>query len=241
VTASRSRCLLSMEYMPVRIEVIHNRKRVCVSGIGGDGVLSAHVTYVKHPNEEPSYELSVGGIGQLDPKLEESKLLSWPSPEIAVGDEITIRVLPPGDFDLPQGMTKTPSASVDDSVFGKLDYNINAWDGDVEIACDPFSACHVHLWSNTEGPSGSQRQRFTKFIAKHDDLWPTIAESLMRCHTQIHTVAELFDRIHPRICINMSCDDNDIEISYSVDGDPEFRAYFIKLRNWEIAEACTAD
>ena len=89
--------------------------------------------------------------------------------------------------------------------------------------------------------SDSQRQRFSGFQARHDSLWPLIAESLVRCHSDITTVSELAERIHPRICLNMQPDGSDIEINYTVDGDPEFRAYFVTLRNWEIAEVCAAE
>jgi hypothetical protein len=36
-------------------------------------------------------------------------------------------------------------------------------------------------------------------------------------------------------------DSNTIEITYRVEGDPEFRCYFVTLRDWQIAEVFMAE
>ncbi len=227
--------------MAARFEIVLNGERVCISGLDGDGVLTTMVNFVKHSNTEGEYELSIGGHGRFLPTHDRPQHADWPNPSVAIGDEITIRILPDGDFDLPQNMIGSPRESIIDAQFGKLNYSIDAWDGDLEINCQPFNQCHVHLWSTADGPSNSQRERLTGFLDRHDSLWPLIAESLVRCHTDINTISELADRIHPRICINMQPDGSDIEVTYTVEGDPELRAYFVTLRNWEIAEVCAAE
>ena len=45
----------------------------------------------------------------------------------------------------------------------------------------------------------------------------------------------------PHVGINLYDDSNTIEITYRVEGDPEFRSYFVTLRDWEIAEVCMAE
>ena len=227
--------------MAIRFEVILNGKRLCTSGINGDGVLSTIVNYVKHSNEEPTCELRIGGLGHYHPTNDRQQQVSWPKPEIGVGDEITIRILPAGDFDDPHGMTGDPFATIDDSVFGHLDYHIDAWDGDVPFDCPPFQSAHVHLWASASGPSDAQRSLFREFINRHDGIWPQIADALVRCHRDITSVDELTARINPRVCIDIQDDVPDMELSYSVSGDPEYREYFVKIRDWEIVEIGAAD
>ena len=65
--------------------------------------------------------------------------------------------------------------------------------------------------------------------------------ALVRCHTEIDNVNELTAKIHPRVCINMQADGAELELTYSVDGDPEFRGYFVTLRDWQIVEVCMAE
>ncbi len=227
--------------MAARFEIILNGERHCVSGIDDDGVLSVSVNYAKRGKENGKYQFHISGLARFPTSQEKPQHANWPAPPIGIGDEITIRVLEPGRFDSPQNMIESPSASLSDPVFGCLDYNVNAWDGDLEFGCPPFTNCHVHLVSDPDGPSDSQRQRFQELLARHEGIWPTIAEALVRCHTEIETVDQLTARILPRIGIDMGSDDGDIGLSYSVDGDPEFRMYFVTVRNWEVAEVCTVD
>ena len=227
--------------MTARFEIVLNGERVCISGIEGDGVLTTMVNFVKHADKAGEYELSIGGLGRFLPSQDHQQHAEWPKPSLAIGDEITIRLLPDGEFDLPQNMIGSPRDSIVDEQFGNLDYNINAWDGDVGIDCPPFTECHVHLWADGDGPTESQRQRFADFLDRHNSLWPSIAAALVRCHTEIDNVNELTAKIHPRVCINMQADGAELELTYSVDGDPEFRGYFVTLRDWQIVEVYMAE
>ncbi len=77
--------------------VYHNGKRVCTAAIGKSGVLSAIVNWVGglHDREE-HFHIHVGG---LDSSSDE--FIDWPTPEIGLGDEITIRILDVDDPDTP--------------------------------------------------------------------------------------------------------------------------------------------
>ena len=227
--------------MTARFEIVVNGERVCISGLEGDGVLATMVNFVKHADEDGKYELSIGGLGRFLSTQDHPHHADWPKPSVSIGDEITIRILPEGEFDLPQNMIGSPRDSIADEQFGDLNYNINAWDGDIGIDCPPFTQCHVHLWADDDGPSDSQRQRFADFLTRHNSLWPSIAAALVRCHTEIDSINELVAKIHPRVCINMQPDDTELELAYSVDGDPEFRGYFVTLRDWQITEVCMAE
>ena len=58
---------------------------------------------------------------------------------------------------------------------------------------------------------------------------------------EIKTSEELSSRLVPHVGINLYDDSNTIEITYRVEGDPEFRCYFVTLRDWDIAEVCMAE
>ena len=227
--------------MSVRFEVLRNGQRVCLSGINGDGVLSTVVNYVKHAGKDAKLELNVGGLGQFNQSLEQKHHADWSTPELCIGDEITIRVLPAGDFDDPVGMTQSPKQIVRDSDFGDLKYHINAWDGDIQFDCAPFTDAHIHLVADELGPSEDQRRSILELIRRFPELWPEIATALIRCHSRIDSRHELDNFIIPRIGINIYGDSDKIELNYRTDGDPEHRSYFVTLRNWTIIEVCEAN
>lgn len=72
-------------------------------------------------------------------------------------------------------------------------------------------------------------------------MWPEILAALVKCHPNIKTTAELSSRLKTHIGINVYGDSDAIELTYRVKGDPEFRGYFVILRNWEIAEVYMAE
>lgn len=227
--------------MSTRFEILKNGERVCVSGINGDGVLSVGVTYVKHPGQSQTHDLQIGGLGMFDGSQDRQHPAAWPAPEINPGDEITIRILPPGDFDEPDGMSRSPKKSIDDADFGTLNYYIDSWDADIDFNSPPIQTAHIHLRADESGPSDTQRQLILDLLHRHTHLWDEICAALVRCHPDIDTTDELARRIVPHIGINLGDDASAIEVSYSVEGDPEFRGYFVTLRNWEIAEVCMAE
>jgi hypothetical protein len=227
--------------MSTRFEILKNGKRVCISGINGNGVLSIGVTYVKHPGEAPNHDLNVTGLGHFDGSQDRPHHATWPSPEVATGDEITIRILPPGVYDQPHGMIGSPRKTIDDPELGKINYYIDSWDADIAFDSAPIRSAHIHLIADDAGPTQHQRDSIRDLRVRHMQLWPDICSALVRCHPDIDSPDELTKRVVPHVGINMSDHLNTIEISYNVLGDPEFRSYFVTLRNWEIAEVCMAE
>ncbi len=226
--------------MSTRFEILKNGERVCISGINGDGVLSVGLTYVKHPGQELTHDLQIGGLGMFDSSQDRQHHAGWPSPDVTTGDEITIRILPAGEYDEPQGMTGSPKRTIDDPDFGQLNYYVNSWDADIPFETAPIQTAHIHLRADDSGPSQHQRDLIHDLQTRHAQLWPDICSALVRCHPEIKTSDELSTRLVPHIGINMYDDSNTIEITYSIEGDPEFRGYFVTLRDWEIAEVCMA-
>ena len=227
--------------MSTRFEILKNGKRVCISGINGDGVLSVGLSYVKHPDEDLTHNLHIGGLGMFDGSQDRQHHAGWSAPAVATGDEITIRILPAGEFDDPEGMTGSPSSTIEDPDFGRLNYYVNSWDADISFETPPIKTAHIHLRADDSGPTQTQRAAVNELKNRYAQLWPEICTALVRCHPEITTIDELSSRLVPHIGINMYNDSNEIEVTYSVEGDPEFRGYFITLREWQIAEVSMAE
>lgn len=227
--------------MSTRFEVLKNGERVCISGIEGDGVLSVDLTYLNHRGQESTHRLHIGGLGMFDGSRERQHHARWPSPDVATGDEITIRILPPGEYDQPRGMTASPRKTIDDPEFGKLGYYTDAWDADITFDSPPIESAHIHLRADKAGPAPHQRDLLRELRVRHKELWPDIRSALVKCHPEIKTADELSERIASRIGIDMDDDPNTIRLSYRVNGDPEHRRYAVTLRDWEIVEIHMAE
>ena len=232
---------LAESNMSTRFEILKNGERICVSGINGDGVLSVGLSYVKHADQEGAHDLHIGGLGMFDGSQKRQHHAAWRAPRISPGDEITIRILPPGEFDEPLGMTASPRKTVNDPDFGQLAYYIGSWDGDIAFDSYPLKSAHIHLRAGESGPSQVQRDLIRDLRVRHAQLWPALCSALVRCHSEIDTSEELTRRLVPHVGIDLSDDPDTIQMSYSVEGDPGIRGYFVTLRNWEIAEVCMTD
>lgn len=227
--------------MSARFEILKNGTRICVSGINGDGVLSLGLDYVKRSNREGNHKLHIGGLGMFDRSEDRPVHARWAAPQVSPGDEITIRILSPGEFEEPLGMTGSPKKSLDDPDFGHMDYYVNAWVADIAFDSHPLKTARIHLRANENGPSQLQRDLVLELRARHAQLWPELCDALVRCHPEIDAGDELTRRLVTRIGIDLEDDPSTISISYRVSGDPEFRSYFVTLRNWEIAEVSMAE
>ena len=106
-----------MATAPLRFEVLINGKVVATTGVGGaNGVLSAIVTWVRR---NPA---AISAKVRADPDFDELAFLnefcelelraldsvadqhnSWGKHGLRPGDEVTIRVLPSGEYDAPNG------------------------------------------------------------------------------------------------------------------------------------------
>jgi hypothetical protein len=93
----------------IRIEILVNGKREAIAGVESFGVLTAILQWVKR---DPA-ALPVGeGAPGLDEWIENKALLTvggmnarehlrWLEIDLRTGDEVTLRVLPSGQFDSP--------------------------------------------------------------------------------------------------------------------------------------------
>lgn len=227
--------------MPIRFEVGINGKRVCMAGIDNDGVLSAGVSFVKLADREARFDFHVGGLGRFARSEENDRHVGWRTPAIGAGDEITIRILPPGKFDPPSGHSPGPPKRRADKQFGKIIHAIDAWDGEIAFPCPPFETAHIHLRSSAKGPTAQQRRAIRELMRRHATIWPSIAEALLRCHDSIKSVRTLEKRLERRIGIDLDRDAKAVSISYELAGDRRQRSLHVKLRDWELTEICMAD
>jgi hypothetical protein len=78
------------------LDVSINGHRLCLAGVGDDGVLHAIVNWVGGPGREEEISLSVGG---LDCATDEH--LRWKVPTIGLGAEVLVRILETNSVDPP--------------------------------------------------------------------------------------------------------------------------------------------
>ena len=229
--------------MSARIEVSVNGKRICIAGFDSIGSLTALVEMARRQDDEPVRQtMTIGGFGQYQVNQRKPQFANWSVPEIGVDDEITIRILPPGEFDPPNPSNVRPltSVEIDDQVFGSLKYQIDAWNGEVEFDHPPMKKAFVHLVGSEEEASPTHKELFLELKRRHDQLWPSIAEALVKCHETITTTEELETQLQPLVGINMYDESSRIELVYNCENDPEMRGYFVTLRDWEVVEIVAA-
>ena len=78
------------------LEVFVNGHRVCLAGVGEDGVLSAIVDWTGGPAEDDHVGLNVGGLGSRT-----GEHLGWEVPSLGVGAEVLVRVVEAAAVDPP--------------------------------------------------------------------------------------------------------------------------------------------
>ena len=71
----------------IAFKVNVNGRPVCTAGIGANGVLTATLTWVGRGGEG-HFRLHAGGLNSAT-----NEHLTFPAPEICLGDEITVRVI----------------------------------------------------------------------------------------------------------------------------------------------------
>ena len=107
----------------MRFELEINGEKICIAGMDGYAVLSAIVTWAKRdpsrfdPKKLPhstfeqfsqeDLHIQLGGLDSNDPARAIDR--SWHYRDLKVGDEITIRILPPGPADAPIEPAASPN------------------------------------------------------------------------------------------------------------------------------------
>ena len=82
-------------------EVHLNGKKLCIAGIGDDGVVAAIVSYVVRSSRKEDLSLSVGGL--VSPTEEH---VDWRKVELRVGDEVLLKIVDSERVDRPRKRTR---------------------------------------------------------------------------------------------------------------------------------------
>jgi hypothetical protein len=88
-------------------EVFLNGARLCLSGIDGDGVLNAMLSYGKGKQVDHLH-LSVGGLASVS-----KETLQWACADLRVGDELKINVIDAESVDEPTTREPAPEFDLD--------------------------------------------------------------------------------------------------------------------------------
>jgi hypothetical protein len=232
--------------MGMRFQVLINGRSVCIAGIDGDGVLSVCLDRTQRPGKDERLALHVGGLGRYHPQLEKNSHVRWSVPEeMKPGDELAIRILAVGEYDDPLEVRPSPSAEIEDPVFGPLSYNVSAWDGQVPFEFPPARTTHVrvHLRAPESGPTPGQRDVFREFLSRYAELWPSIASALGRCHRPMLSIDAVARHVHPVIWLSLyEPEPEQVELSYRFDLDAEpRRSYHVTIRDWQVVEICSVE
>jgi hypothetical protein len=81
-------------------EVYINGQKICLAGVGDNGVLSAMATFTAS-SELQKTEFRVGGMTKVD--VETSQQIEWLDRELSVGDTITVKIVEAEKYDMPLG------------------------------------------------------------------------------------------------------------------------------------------
>ena len=106
-----------MNTAPLRYEILVNGERVSVAGVNEYGVLSGIVSWVKRSPANITAELRARkGFDEAEFLKEVCEVtvtgldssnkhhFEWAQRALEPGDEVTIRILPQGEFDVPQSV-----------------------------------------------------------------------------------------------------------------------------------------
>jgi hypothetical protein len=229
----------------VRFEVEVNGHTLCVAGVDQRGVLSQTLTYAPmrgpliggegpedstNPDRPSAIELNIGGLQDDSPLL-------WLNQPLRVGDVVTLRVLGVGDCDPPTRRVST--SEIDDAVFGRIKFNgIDAWDG--RVVDERFGReLAVHVWAEELGPNGSQRELFKRLRVKFPGLIRQIVDAIA-VQFGHETAGQLSSMIGVHIG-DVSTQPRELELVFSrEDAGASGAAYFVIIRNWQIAKIVEA-
>jgi hypothetical protein len=108
--------------MDTRFQLLVNNEVVCTAGLDGFGTLTALVSSTKQGLEDVPSEWKAAPEFDEDEWLRERMAVviwgsqdqgqyqfGWSQRSLSVGDEVTIRILPPGQFDAPTRHSKPPA------------------------------------------------------------------------------------------------------------------------------------
>jgi len=141
------------------------------------------------------------------------------------------------------------SKTMMDPDFGSLKYCVDAWDGLAPFAFEPSHTTHfaVQIKAPDSGPTDAQREVFRELKARYEQLWPSIAQALIKCCDGVSDAEELRGLLNSTVGLYMIEDFDDpseaeFELVYDLNRpNADSQACFVRLRPWEVMEAAMAE
>ncbi len=141
------------------------------------------------------------------------------------------------------------SKTIEDPDFGSLKLCVDSWDGLAPFAFEPANTTHfsVHILAPVSGPTSAQQALYREFKSHYDQLWPSIAEALVKCADDGSTIDELCGCLDPTVGLYMIEEFDDpslaeFELVYDLSRpDEEGRSCFVRLRPWVVIDAVMAE
>lgn len=225
--------------MTVRIEILCNGQRIALPGIDGNGVLSTCVTYVKAPAKDGIITLETSGVGHYGDVSGVSAAASWPTHELQIGDEITLRVLRHAEFEMPTKLLPE-SQKINDDQFGEVTIRGGGWSFSLPFDHPPLASARFYVHAGGSGPTLRQRSVIHEFTKRYKSIWPSVSVALLRCHGGIASVEELLNSMEPEMKVVVGAGDPAVlTLSYRIDGESG-RSYIVTIREWDVVEISTA-
>ncbi|HWB19683.1 MAG TPA: hypothetical protein VG711_05230 [Phycisphaerales bacterium] len=108
-----------------RFQLVVNDQTLKIGGLSDQGVMSVAVSWICRPLKNRGEQSETEAVAESSGKhiqlhfsgliTEANKIINWHHSDPSVGDEITIRILPPGEFDEPQRVSEPPPCPPNDS------------------------------------------------------------------------------------------------------------------------------
>ena len=93
------------------------------------------------------------------------------------------------------------------------------------------------------GPTENQRDCFNTFRSKYNELWQQIANKLIECHDELHSIDDASNAMSGWVSLHLGeHHETSLELVVDLDLPNEgTRGYFIPIKNWSVGDAVVAD
>lgn len=231
----------------IRLEIKINGETITTAGVAKDAVLGQHLDYIPRRQspegtQPPSLDFHVGGNEIKEGDIHAS--LQWIYRRLTIGDEITLRILGPGQSDPP--IRYVSDTVIEDPFLGRLVYGFGphgCWNTQVNAAGTPYEL-QLHIPGASNGISFESRDFCAKIIQSLDQL---IAESLNRLSAMLPdptSVEDLKTLLIPHISVEIEPTKNHNPVAFTLNLDfrkvtldkDDFTGFFFDFHDWQIRE-----
>lgn len=231
----------------IRLEIKINGETMTTAGVAKDSVLMQHLCNVpghQSPDatEPPSFDFHVSGNEIKEGDIHASLL--WIYRQLTIGDEITIRILGPGQSDPP--IRYVSDTVIEDPLLGRLVSGPGlrgCWNTQVNVSETPYKL-QLQIPGAHNGISPESRDFCTKIIQSLNQL---IAESLSRLSEMLPDhppVENLLALLIPRIGVDIEPTKTHKPIAFTLKLDfpkvtldkDDSTGFFFDFHDWQIQE-----